>query len=488
MEPLEAGDVVGFRAGAHEGQGVIVTIEDQDVVLAVGERLGSGEVLSVMGTNGDIRVRLVVIGRDKVTEPGDLRPFAPPLRTRGISLLRRQARATSDFWSPDEGARAAQRAVTQALLHAVAEVSRPQLWQPLVAQPAASSAGPAVVRHRIATDDEDDDDYSDVSSADEPQVGRPKSLPMRDAPLSPRSSSGTARELRSSGRSRRAEPRAARGERVTMELLEEGNRPRVLMGDGRSEFPFRGSRRVRFDDAMDSGSMTLQLQLELVRELRRLRRHQSDSESSGAELEGGSRKFGSVARMRKKIFREPWAHRRRYREAVKLALGVKSPEQVWQYRDHSRKVLGSFSRFRSFWRCHYSISEALAAFYQGLTGEGCCHLVQLQKAIHQAALDGGDWSSATLLLMHQDPLSRSRWGGGEDEMHQVCGYRKALADLQKSTRDLGRTSAGTELAADNEQGDDAKGAARRGGNAKYTAKQWRQWRKQQGATPTAAAG
>lgn len=136
---------------------------------------------------------------------------------------------------------------------------------------------------------------------------------------------------------------------------------------------------------------------------------------------------------------------------------------------------------------HYSLSEALSLFDRGETDAGVCALIQLQKSVHQCALDGGDWSSAVLLLTHEDPLSRSQFGGSQTELQEVLAYRKALQDLKKGAKDLGRAAPGSEaLNVEDDVGDSAAAApSRPAGGGKYTAKQWRAWKKKSGGADAA---
>ena len=110
-------------------------------------------------------------------------------------------------------------------------------------------------------------------------------------------------------------------------------------------------------------------------------------------------------------------------------LGVVSSSQHWECRDFSRKVLVTFGKMRGLWRTHYGISEAVQHFIEGRPAHCCAHLVMLLQAIHQAAIDHGDWSTAALLVPSEDPLARAPFGAGERELQNVHAYRKAMSDL-----------------------------------------------------------
>ncbi len=53
------------------------------------------------------------------------------------------------------------------------------------------------------------------------------------------------------------------------------------------------------------------------------------------------------------------------------------------------------------------------------------------QALHQAALDQGEWTNAQLLIPTADPLGRPEFGAGEQAMVDIAKYRRALRDLKK---------------------------------------------------------
>ena len=55
---------------------------------------------------------------------------------------------------------------------------------------------------------------------------------------------------------------------------------------------------------------------------------------------------------------------------------------------------------------------------------------QVSKALHQVALDHGDWSNAIHLIPVPDVLSDPQFGGEEVEMKMVQSYRKAMRELE----------------------------------------------------------
>jgi hypothetical protein len=68
---------------------------------------------------------------------------------------------------------------------------------------------------------------------------------------------------------------------------------------------------------------------------------------------------------------------------------------------------------------------------------------QQMKVLLQVAIDRGDWTNATLLSPHTDPLHTESFGGEEREMRSVVNYQKALKEL-KAKVVIGSGDAGEE--------------------------------------------
>ena len=76
------------------------------------------------------------------------------------------------------------------------------------------------------------------------------------------------------------------------------------------------------------------------------------------------------------------------------------------------------------------LSEVLQSWQSHRPAVAQAMLVQALKALHQVALDKGDWASATLLWPGEDPTVGEHFGGSETEMRHVHSYRKSLSELR----------------------------------------------------------
>ena len=146
-------------------------------------------------------------------------------------------------------------------------------------------------------------------------------------------------------------------------------------------------------------------------------------------------------------------------------LGVRDQRQVWSLTDFSRKVLYTFSHMKGLWRCHYYVSEALHLLLDGHILHGVAYLCQVLKAIHQAALDHGDWRTASLLVPTPDPLQRPTFGGTEVELADIHSYQRSITELQKKVNYQPEADGG-------QGGGGAKGEGKGGNNKERKPKWW----------------
>ena len=88
------------------------------------------------------------------------------------------------------------------------------------------------------------------------------------------------------------------------------------------------------------------------------------------------------------------------------------------------------------WRCHFAMSHVLELMQNRRVEEAAATAVQVLKAIHQTALDGGSWNSSDLLLPWDDPLARDLFGGDEEEMMATAAWNRGVKDLQSQVASL----------------------------------------------------
>ena len=189
---------------------------------------------------------------------------------------------------------------------------------------------------------------------------------------------------------------------------------------------------------MDPMSMQMAMQLEMMKMMRDMQADRvrtgrnGDSDDDEGDGRGKDTKaFGGVHRSRKRFEMKPNLILEEYVQRVQRDLGVVHASQFWVLTDHSRRIKAQFGRMHGLWRCHHGIAELVQHFLEGRVQHAAAYGALLLQALHQVALDQGDWSNAVHILPSPDPLGRAEFGAGETAMSEIAAYRRALKELKK---------------------------------------------------------
>ena len=77
-------------------------------------------------------------------------------------------------------------------------------------------------------------------------------------------------------------------------------------------------------------------------------------------------------------------------------------------------------------------------------------MIQLRKALLQAALDNGSWDRTALLIPIPDPMKRQEFVGDPKESRVIAFWSKALQELKKGGKSNSRTTDDDDAADDTE--------------------------------------
>jgi len=153
----------------------------------------------------------------------------------------------------------------------------------------------------------------------------------------------------------------------------------------------------------------------------------------GASGPGEHRRLVGIRRLRRKWRFKPFAMIREYLITVRDRLGSAHESLPWHMRQYSAAVRAQFGCCLGLWRVHHGIHETLdLRCLRGDTRHAVALLVQQGKATHQAALDGGSWRTASLLLPTQDPVRPPRFAGTTQKLAAAACYKEGLAALRLS--------------------------------------------------------
>ena len=157
----------------------------------------------------------------------------------------------------------------------------------------------------------------------------------------------------------------------------------------------------------------------------------SNSSTSTSSSDDHAKGMGGIHRERERMRKKPKSVIDAYRIRCMDELAITDHRQPWKFSDYTRKLDTAFGKLRGLWTCHWHISEALTVLPDKPDLAGAM-LVQLLKALHQVALDGGSWQTATLFLIVPDPKIQSSFGGSSREQELAHQYLKAKNELLKA--------------------------------------------------------
>ena len=164
----------------------------------------------------------------------------------------------------------------------------------------------------------------------------------------------------------------------------------------------------------------------MLQQMHRMERDQEDGGDGSGGRAGAA--FRKVHGLRKRVDRQPVAIINEYLEECRERLGAE-PTDPWQLWHASNAI--AWGRMLGLRRCHYHLSRVLTRMLAGQQVEAQAHAVQLLRAIHQAAADGGAWDTAAMLLPDEDPIRKPVHGVTERELEIITSYQEALKRLKR---------------------------------------------------------
>ena len=191
--------------------------------------------------------------------------------------------------------------------------------------------------------------------------------------------------------------------------------------------------------------MTMQLVRDLKSEKKgsRSSRHHAETSSQSSNSSGSSsgkpskknhagKAVENFEAAKRRMRRRPLHYVRKYVRMVERELGAE--DRPFRVSELGRKV--NWGKQKTLQRCHYMLSETLELMLKEKWEKAALQLVLNLKAIHQTALDGGDWSVGWMLTHLADPFTKQRFGGDPEELGHVTAYLKSMADLEKHSEKL----------------------------------------------------
>ena len=182
--------------------------------------------------------------------------------------------------------------------------------------------------------------------------------------------------------------------------------------------------------------LTVQLMKDLHKHRHRSRSSSRKRSVSSNSSQSSSRSSGKPTRKSKrKMRRRPLKYVKRYVRSVEKELGAE--DRPFRVSEMGRKI--NWGKQKTLQRVHFMMSETLELMLKQKWERAALQLVLNLKALHQTALDGGDWSVGWLLSHLPDPFNKQRFGGDAEELSHVTAYLKSMAELERNTERLRAT-------------------------------------------------
>lgn len=166
-------------------------------------------------------------------------------------------------------------------------------------------------------------------------------------------------------------------------------------------------------------------QYAMLEALGRLAEEQSTGGTAGA-----GKAFRKLHQLQDRTRQRPKEVVADYLSEVIHALSVQ-PGDAWALSDYTEKIV--WGKFRGMHRVHHHCSNILELMLKGEHDRAAGYLTQLCRALHQTAIDGGAWHTASHMLPVSDPLDRVNFAGTHQELEVIASYQEALRRLKKGT-------------------------------------------------------
>lgn len=201
---------------------------------------------------------------------------------------------------------------------------------------------------------------------------------------------------------------------------------------------------------LQSNQLNMLVQLEILKSLQKKKgKHREvspdsssrdsslSSEESGKDekLRGAGRAMKAYRMEQKNMKKHPERHIKRYIKEVENFLGA-DRDSVYQLTDYTKKLNWGRQKglMRVTMRVHYALSHILQQMLKGKHQQAALQTTQLLRALHQCALDEGEWRTAWLLLHLQDPVERPKFGGEPQSLETIAAYVKAMSELERKNK------------------------------------------------------
>ena len=159
---------------------------------------------------------------------------------------------------------------------------------------------------------------------------------------------------------------------------------------------------------------------------------ESDRDHFDRSLKGHSRAGKDYQSSKKRMFKNPVKHVRRYVRAMREELGAE--EKPFRIVDYNRRI--HWGKNRTLQKCHYLVSIILEELLREEPERAALRATLTLQALHQTCLDNGSWDVGWLLTHVENPFEKRLFGGDPQSLQNVTSYLKSMNELAKTTQGL----------------------------------------------------
>ena len=155
-----------------------------------------------------------------------------------------------------------------------------------------------------------------------------------------------------------------------------------------------------------------------------------DDEDDGVGLSSltkGAKALRAVENQRQRPLTHPKKVSQEYVKYAMDLLGAR-PVNRWQLWETTPEI--PWGRMRGLYRCHFHGSHILALMMSGQHAEAEASLCAFLRALHQTAIDEGNWSTTHMMLPVRDPFFKEEFGGTQQQLEAIHASKDAVSKLR----------------------------------------------------------
>ena len=147
----------------------------------------------------------------------------------------------------------------------------------------------------------------------------------------------------------------------------------------------------------------------------------------GGDDEKTGKAFKKIRTMRGRVDDQPERIVESFITETMETLGAEDGD-VWQLWMLTPKI--AWGNMNGLQRMHFHLCHIMTLSLKARQPQAEAYMAQMLRALHQVALDGGSWSTASLMLPRKDPIFKDQFGASGEELEAIVAYQDAMKRLK----------------------------------------------------------